>query len=188
VPHQAIKIRLRPLERTDLRFIHTLDNNDSVMRFWFEEAYEAYDELNDLYGKHIHDQTERRFIIEASTGESVGLVELMEINSLHRRAEFGIVIAPEWQGRGVASAATRIAVDYAFSVLNLYKLYLIVDSENSAAIHIYLAQGFVSEGTLVHEFFINGGYRDVVRMYMLQSDYLKKRPPQPPTDTVLAAD
>jgi diamine N-acetyltransferase len=188
VSHPPIKIRLRPLERTDLRFIHTLDNNDSVMRFWFEEAYEAYDELNDLYGKHIHDQTERRFIIEASTGESVGLVELMEINSLHRRAEFGIVIAPDWQGRGVASAATRIAVDYAFCVLNLHKLYLIVDSENSAAIHIYLAQGFVSEGTLVHEFFINGGYRNVVRMYMLQSDYLSKRPPQSPADTVLTTE
>ncbi len=51
------KVRLRPLEREDLRFVHQLDNNASVMRYWFEEPYEAFVELSDLYDKHIHDQT-----------------------------------------------------------------------------------------------------------------------------------
>ena len=46
-------IRLRPLEREDLPFIHQLDNNASVMRYWFEEPYEAFVELTDLYDKHL---------------------------------------------------------------------------------------------------------------------------------------
>ena len=50
-------IKLRPLEREDLPFVHKLDNNASVMRYWFEEPYEAFIELSDLYEKHIHDQT-----------------------------------------------------------------------------------------------------------------------------------
>ena len=33
------------------------------MRYWFEEPYEAFVELTDLYDKHIHDQSERRFIV-----------------------------------------------------------------------------------------------------------------------------
>ncbi|ECG0743061.1 spermidine acetyltransferase, partial [Salmonella enterica subsp. enterica] len=45
------KVRLRPLEREDLRFVHQLDNNASVMRYWFEEPYEAFVELSDLYDK-----------------------------------------------------------------------------------------------------------------------------------------
>ena len=43
----AYTVRLRPLEREDLRFVHQLDNNASVMRYWFEEAWqrgEAHDE------------------------------------------------------------------------------------------------------------------------------------------------
>ena len=32
----AYSIKLRPLEREDLRFVHQLDNNASVMRYWFE--------------------------------------------------------------------------------------------------------------------------------------------------------
>ena len=38
----ALSVKLRPLEREDLRFVHQLDNNASVMRYWFEEPYEAF--------------------------------------------------------------------------------------------------------------------------------------------------
>ena len=34
------------------------------MRYWFQEPYEAFVELSDLYDKHIHDQSERRFVVE----------------------------------------------------------------------------------------------------------------------------
>ncbi|EXU73632.1 MULTISPECIES: spermidine N1-acetyltransferase [Erwinia] len=176
--HTDQGVKLRPLEREDLRFVHQLDNNASVMRYWFEEPYEAFVELTDLYDKHIHDQTERRFVVEYE-GEKAGLVELVEINHIHRRAEFMIIIAPSHQGKGLASKAVRLAMDYGFSVLNLYKLYLSVDKENHKAIHIYSKLGFEVEGELIHEFFINGEYRNTIRMCIFQQQYLALyKPPQ----------
>lgn len=163
-------IQLRPLERKDLKFVHQLDNNANVMRYWFEEPYEAFVELVDLYDKHIHDQTERRFIIQ-SQAKPIGLVELMEINHIHRNAEFQIIIDPAYQGKGYASKATKLAMEYAFNILNLYKLYLLVDQENEKAIHIYSKLGFVKEGLLHHEFFVNGEYRDVIRMCTFQDHF-----------------
>ncbi len=168
------KLKLRPLEREDLRFVHELDNNETVMHYWFEEPYEAFVELYDLYEKHIHDQSERRFVAERD-GERIGLVELVEINHIHRRAEFQIIIAPAHQGKGYAKAATRLAMDYAFTVLNLYKLSLIVDCENVRAISVYGKQGFREEGRLRHEFFVDGEYRDVFRMAIFQPEYLAMR-------------
>lgn len=165
---------LRPLEREDLRFVHELDNNETVMHYWFEEPYEAFVELADLYDRHIHDQSERRFIAETA-GERVGLVELVEINHIHRRAEFQIIIAPAYQGKGYATAATRLAMDYAFTVLNLYKLYLIVDCANLRAVNVYGKLGFTEEGRLREEFFVDGEYRDVLRMAMFQPEYLRRR-------------
>lgn len=41
-------VRLRALEKEDLRFIHHLNNNRSIMAYWFEEPYESFDELEDL--------------------------------------------------------------------------------------------------------------------------------------------
>lgn len=124
----AHSVKLRPLEREDLRYVHQLDNNASVMRYWFEEPYEAFVELSDLYDKHIHDQSERRFVVECD-GEKAGLVELVEINHVHRRAEFQIIISRSIR-KGLATRAAKLAMDYGFTVLNLYKLYLIVDKEN----------------------------------------------------------
>jgi diamine N-acetyltransferase len=168
-------IKLRPLERNDLHFVHQINNNSNIMRYWFEEPYEAYVELVQLYDRHIHDQSERRFIIENDAGDLVGLVELVEINYIHRRAEFQIIIAPAWQGKRYAERATQLAIEYAFCVLNLYKLYLLVDKENDAAIHIYKKCGFRCEGELIGEFFVNGVYRDAYRMSMFQQEYLAAR-------------
>lgn len=170
-------IKLRPLEREDLRFVHLLNNNASVMRYWFEEPYETYGELLALYEEHIHDQRERRFVVEWG-GTAAGVVELVEIDQVHRRAEFQIIIAPDHQGKGVASHATKLAIEYGFGVLNLYKIVLIVDKENQKAIHIYKKLGFEVEGEHKHEFFINGQYRDVIRMRLFQPDFLEKHRPQ----------
>ena len=165
-------VTLRPLERGDLHFVHQLNNNRTVMGYWFEEPYESFVELEELYRKHIHDQSERRFIVEDGAQERVGLVELVEIDHLHRRAEFLIMIAPGHQSRGYARAATRLAINYAFRVLNLYKLYLLVDVDNGRAIRIYEDAGFQREGVLVDEYFSDGRYRSVVRMRLFQHEAL----------------
>ncbi|MBP1317199.1 spermidine N1-acetyltransferase [Herbaspirillum huttiense F1] len=171
-------VRLRPLEREDLRFVHHLNNNATVMRYWFEEPYETFAELSALFEAHIHEQNERRFIVDAD-GDSSGLVELVEINTVHRSAEFQIIIAPASQGRGLAVQATRLALDYGFSVLNLHKIYLIVDRENEKAVHVYAKAGFRQEGVLKEEFFMNGQYRDVIRMGIFQRDHLARMQAEP---------
>jgi len=170
------QLKLRPLEREDLRFVHELDNNETVMHYWFEEPYEAFEELSDLYQKHIHDQSERRFIVELEK-ESVGLVELVEINHIHRRAEFQIIISPKHQGKGFATTASKLAMDYAFKTLNLNKLYLVVDSENTRATNVYSKLGFKSEGVLIQEFFVDGEYRDAYRMAVFQNEFLQLKKP-----------
>lgn len=169
-----VEIKLRALERDDLRFVHDLTNNRRVMSYWFEEPYESFVELEDLYLKHIHDQSERRFIAETLSRERIGLVELVEITYIHRRAEFQIIISPENQGRGHGATVTRLAIDYAFRVLNINKLYLVVSTDNDAAIAIYRACGFVEEGRLVDEFFVNGHYQDALRMYQLQRHFIAR--------------
>lgn len=165
---------LRALERTDLRFVHNLNNNRNIMSYWFEEPYESFDELEELYNRHIHDNAERRFVVENSEKELIGLVELIEIDYIHRRAEFQIIINTAHQGKGFARELIHKALDYAFTILNLHKVYLIVAINNKKAIHLYQACGFIEEGHFIKEFFINGQYRDVKRMYILQNKYLKK--------------
>lgn len=168
----STELEIRSLERDDLQFIHKLNNDAEIMSYWFEEPYEAFVELQSLYDKHIHDQSERRFVLEKDD-ERVGIVELVEIDYIHRNTEFQIIIDPKHQGKGLAEPATRLGLDYAFRVLNMHKVYLIVDTTNEAAIHVYKKAGFTVEAKLLEEFFVEGRYHDVLRMYMFQRDYLQ---------------
>ncbi|MEV8441874.1 spermidine N1-acetyltransferase [Actinosynnema sp. NPDC051121] len=169
----GLSCRLRALERDDLPFVHQLFNDDQIMSYWFDEPFEALVELRDIYDRHIHDERERRFVVDVD-GEPAGLVELVGIVDVHRTAEFQIIIAPRHQGRGLAATATKKALDYAFAVLNLHKIYLIVDVANEKAIHVYRKVGFQDEGILREEFFAAGRYRNALRMGVLQQEHLER--------------
>lgn len=165
------EIGLRVIEWEDLQFIHQLNNNPEIMNYWFEEPYKSMTRLQDLYEKNMHNQHERRFILKKNN-EKLGLVELVSIDPIHRKAEFTIMIDPTYQGHGYAGTATKLAMNYAFSYLNLHKLYLFVDEVNEKAIHIYKKAGFQVEATLKDEFFVNGTYRNAVVMSIFQEQYM----------------
>lgn len=133
------------------------------MHYWFEKPYQVFMELFYLYNKHIQVQSEQRFIIERQS-KKVRLIEIVEINYIHRRTEFQIIIDLAHSDKGYASSAVRLAINYDFSVLNLYKLYLIFDKANGKAIHIYSKLRFNVAGKLIDEFFVTCAYRTVLRM------------------------
>lgn len=162
-------MKIRPLERNDLPFIHQLDNHKSTMALWFEEPYESIDELTSLYDKHIHDNTERRFVIDLD-GEFAGIIELVEIDYIHRTTEIQIIVRQGYQGRGLAKQAIRKGLDYAFNMLNMHKVYLYVDVDNKVGIHIYEGVGFVKEGLMRQQFYANGAYHDSLFMGIFKDE------------------
>ncbi|GAP02942.1 acetyltransferase [Fructobacillus pseudoficulneus] len=103
------------------------------MALWFEEPFNSLDELKLLYDRHILDQSERRFVIE-DDNEFAGVVELIDINTIHRHCEIQIIIDTKFQGRGLAQEGMHAGIEYGFSVLNLHKIYLFVDVQNPAAL------------------------------------------------------
>ena len=156
-------ILLRPLERNDLPFVHGLNNERHAMAFWFEEPYESLDELTILYERHIHNDGERRFVIDVDN-QFAGVVELMDINFIHRNTEIQIIIKSEFRGRGLSKKAMLKGLDYAFNILNMHKVYLFADAKNTIALNLYKSIGFKKEGVLRKHFFAEGTYRDSVFM------------------------
>ncbi|MDR1143404.1 MAG: spermidine N1-acetyltransferase [Spirochaetaceae bacterium] len=169
-----MKLTLRPLERKDLSFVHDLDNERRTMAFWFEEPYESLDELTNLYDKHIHDDHERRFVIDVDD-QFAGIIELVNINFIHRHTEIQIIIKSDFQGLGLAKIAMSKGMDYAFNILNMYKIYLYVDAENHKAVHIYKGLGFVQEGILRRHFFVEGAYHDSIIMGIFSREIQNRR-------------
>ncbi|GAA0590966.1 spermidine N1-acetyltransferase [Virgibacillus siamensis] len=164
------KLRLRTIEKTDLEFLHKLNNDPDVMKFWFEEPYMSMEKLKEAHEKSQNSTQHRQFIL-ALDNEKIGYVGLFDMEERHRNAEFGIMIDPEFQGNGYAGKATKLALEYGFQQLNLHKIFLFVAKKNEKAIHIYEKIGFQIEGELKEHFFVDGTYHDAVMMRIFQRDF-----------------
>lgn len=95
-------------------------------------------------------------------GRAVGVVQLVDIDPVHRSAELTIRIGEEAdRGRGTGTAALRLATDFAWRDLNLHRVWVRVFATNAQAIRAYEKAGFVAEGRLREAAQIDGRYVDI---------------------------
>ncbi len=90
----------------------------------------------------ISNVDEKRFAICVDDEQKyVGNIQLTDIKN--NAAEYHIFIGDKtYWGKGVASQATTLLLDYAREQLNLKKIYLSVNKQNKAARQLYKKFGF----------------------------------------------
>jgi RimJ/RimL family protein N-acetyltransferase len=104
--------------------------------------------------------------------QPVGLASLTGIDSVHRRAEFHLLIGRrDLHGRGLGTDATRQMIRHAFSDLNLHRVFVHVLTSNAAAIRVYEKTGFKREGVSREGAYKRGRYEDVVQMAILNQEF-----------------
>ena len=167
-------LQLRTLEKEDLEFLYKMRTNPDVMDYWFEEPYTTMGKMIKSYEAGQDSDLHRHFILY-HLNEKVGYIALFDIDSRHRNAEFAIMIDPSQQGKGYATDAIRLIIEYGFNKMNLHKLFLYVDKVNEKAVHIYRKVGFQIEGELKKHFFVNGSYHNALFMSLFQEDYVSKQ-------------
>ena len=94
------------------------------------------------------DPTYALFTVYArETWRPVGMTYLADIDHRNRTAELGIVIGEaDCRGRGFGTEATRLTLDYAFTVLGLHSVVLWVYDDNVAGRRCYARAGFRESG------------------------------------------
>ncbi|MFI8942708.1 GNAT family N-acetyltransferase [Streptomyces syringium] len=101
----------------------------------------------------------------------VGMAALT-VNAFVRTAEFVLVIAPEERGKGYATEATRLTLDWAFHVGALRMVWLKVLEPNQAGIGAYEKAGFRQAGRLRQAGYWLGQPVDELLMDAVPADFL----------------
>lgn len=160
----GIYLRLMTGEDTDL--IVKWRNSDSVRRnFIYQELFTRESHENWIRTKVETGQVVQMIICDLATHTSLGSVYIRDIDRQHNKAEYGIFIGEETaRGRGVGTATAKLMLRYCFEEEKLHRVYLRVLAGNEAAIHSYENAGFVKEGYLKNDVCLNGQYRDVIWM------------------------
>lgn len=163
------KISLRLMDKEDTDRIVTWRNQDFVRRnFIYQQDF-----TREGHEKWIRTMIDTGLAVQfmICIGEEqrpVGSVYLRDIDRIHKKAEYGIFIGEKdaW-GRGYGTWAAKKMIDYAFEKEGLHKLMLRVLAENHGAIRSYEKAGFVQEAYLRDEVFLEGHYRDVIYMSVI---------------------
>ena len=95
-----------------------------------------------------------------TTGFNTFLLQAAHPGSGEGRAELGYGLARGFWGRGLMSAATAAAVDYAFAALGLHRIEAYGRTDNPRSASALERCGFEREGTLRERHFEQGAWRD----------------------------
>ncbi len=103
----------------------------------------------------------------------IGITNIRDFSNPHGTAEFGIAIGEMAdRGQGFGTEATRLILDYAFTVLGVYNVWLDTLSYNVGAIRAYEKAGFREIGRRRGARMLAGKRYDVVLMDCVADEFV----------------
>jgi UDP-4-amino-4,6-dideoxy-N-acetyl-beta-L-altrosamine N-acetyltransferase len=160
---------LRAMSDEDLETILLWRNDPSVRKNMYTHHVIQWEEHRAWFERVCQDITRRDFIYSAN-GRPYGVVCFTELDSISRNGFWGFYSDP------AAPPVTGIAMEYlalnmAFSELNLHKLNCEVLDINPVVVNMHKKVGFTIEGTFREAHFNGERYCDIIRFGMLAHEW-----------------
>lgn len=163
---QGQKVDLRPINMKDTEYIVNWRNKEYVrsnfiyQNLFTKESHEQW--MNEMV---YTGKVEQFIIIDRQNNKPIGSTYLRDIDKTHFKAEYGIFIGEEeYLGKGYGSEVAELMCEYAFTVLDLNKVFLRVFAENTRAIKSYQNAKFEIEGCFKDDVKIGNSYHDIIFM------------------------
>ncbi len=184
--------RLRRLETSDADTFFSHWNNYELRQYLPSPLPSSQKEIIAFIESKEHQFRERSeffFGIEecCTTKELIGIINLESISWISRHAFVGsfCIFKPSLRGKGYGRDAMVTLLDFAFNVLDLHVVALMVESPNKQAIRLYENCCFTNRGTLRELAYRNGKRCNVTIMDVLKRDFIERYGILPKGDSIL---
>ena len=161
-------IRLRAMEPEDLDFLYEIENDETIWNLGNTNVPYSHSVLLDYITSSkadIYADRQVRMMVENERHEPIGIVDLVNFDPRHCRAELGIVIKSTFRNQGYAMATLHKICDYAKNVVHLHQIYAVVDKNNEKCIRLLKRFGFQGDTELKGWLRIGDSYENA---YLLQ--------------------
>ena len=156
-------IVLRAPEPQDVDFLYRMENDEKLWHI--SQTFRPFSRFEMeqyvlMAEKDPFETHQVRFMIVLRSGQTIGTIDLFEIDPYNKRAGVGIVIIEEFRQKGYASEALQTVIGYCFSHLNLHQLFCNIESDNTSSIELFKKAGFVVSGIKKEWNLKNGNWQD----------------------------
>lgn len=167
---QKPKIRLRALEPEDLDLLYRIENDIDLWKVGSSNVpysrYALHNYIANASGD-IYTDRQVRMMIENKEGVVVGIVDLVNFDPSHRRAELGLIIEAPFRHAGYAQSTMEQISDYAVNILHLHQLFATIDATNEACLQLFRKLGYTESARLKEWLFDGRNYHDAIVMQRL---------------------
>lgn len=167
------KVTLAALEKEDMPIVAKWINDEEINYYNGSRFPSSLDEQYSWFEKIKNDKTKKKLVIYTKADKKAGMVTLFNIDHRNQKAEIGVYISVEYQGKGLAKESLMLLVNYAFQELNMHKIYASILSFNTASIKLFESVGFKREYIKKEDVFTNGNFVDTEILSLFKRDLSK---------------
>lgn len=169
------RLTLRHLTTADAGDLFAVFSDPQVTRYWSTGPWPAMADAT-AYIEGIHRGLERRELFQwgiehGAPARVIGTCTLLNVSSVHERAEIGFALARAFWGRGLAREAVSALLTFAFGELGLHRIEADVDPRNERSIRLLEGMGFRREGILRERYLVSGERQDALMLGLLRREW-----------------
>lgn len=149
--------------------------NKEMQALYVVPAYTTKDSVGELLSgyqdSYKDDDYYRWAIVLKENNECIGEIAYWTMDSENHFGEIGYCIGVEFQSKGYATEATKAAIEFGFTKINLHKVQICHMAINTPSRKVIEKVGCLYDGTIRDYFFMNGQYIDRVIHSILKSEF-----------------
>lgn len=158
------RVYIRPITEEDTDLIIAWRNSDAVRPYFiYQKPFTREGHLNWLKTM-IETGCGYQFIVcKIEDDTPIGCTYLRDYDREHNKIEYGVFLGSnEVKGQGIGTEILGLTLQFAFETLKVHKVFARAFANNEASIRSFLKGGFTKEAYLKDEVRVNGEYRDIV--------------------------
>jgi len=168
------RLLLRQITPEDIQEVYALRSNPDTMKYIPRPLVTNLDEAM-AHITMINEKIETGEAINwaitlKSNNKLLGIIGHYRIKWDHFRSEIGYMLLPEAHGKGIATEAVQLIVDYGFNHLNMHSLEGVIDPKNTASARVLEKNKFVKEAHFRENEFYDGKFLDSAIYSLLKTD------------------
>ncbi len=164
---------IRPFEKKDLMTFASYRSLESIARYqsWTNYTYQDAVELFESMDYSTFGTVGQWYQLAISSIEHDELVGDLAIHFIDaEQVEIGFTVAPEFQGKNVATEAVSGLLKYLFGCLGKHRVVATTDADNQASHKLLEKLGFRREGHFIQNIFFKGAWGDEYQYALLHSE------------------
>lgn len=163
------KVIIRKAKKEDaeelIKFINVISYESDFLTFEPGEL-KLTKELEESIIEEYYNSDNKLFLVAEIEGEIIGNLSFKggSRQRLKHTGEFGISVKKEYWNMGIASQLIKELIEWVKASKIIKKINLKVREDNECAINLYRKFGFIEEGKVSKEFYVNGIYYSTILM------------------------